>query len=67
MNMTNKEVVMDRFLVCYIKEGKEQKEVIEIPKNRNVSSTRAFNEFFRKMRKRGYDKKTVKVKSIHAL
>ena len=55
---------MDKFVVYYVKNSKEHKEVVEVPKNENSSTTRAFNEFFRIMRKRGYNKQTVKVKNI---
>jgi len=55
---------MDKFIVTYIKEEKRHRKEVRIPKGRNSSTTRAFNEFFRKIRKQGASKKSVKVKNI---
>jgi len=58
---------MLKFRVIYIKNGKSYKEVVEIPDNNNADTKRAFNEFFRKIKKRGLNKKNVKVSDIYKI
>lgn len=56
---------MDKFIVHYVKEGRQQKTEVKVPKGKNSSTTRAFNQFFRKMSQKGFNKKNVKVQCIY--
>ena len=58
---------MVNFAIFYDKDGKEHKEIVGVPRNKNTSTTRAFNEFFKKMRKKGITKKDVKVTNIYEI